>query len=93
MVTCVCLRGFAALKTGRITTGQYQPPQVGIAWLLKHADNRLLIQKTDSVQHLRENMEASHIKLMEEGFEELVKSLRDKVRCEEQCPTKRLSPN
>lgn len=47
--------------------------QIAIAWLLKRADNILLIPGTSSLQHLKENMDAANIELTEEEFEELSK--------------------
>ncbi|MGH8148083.1 MAG: aldo/keto reductase [Rhodanobacteraceae bacterium] len=39
------------------------PMQVALAWLLRRAPNILLIPGTASVAHLRENLEASALKL------------------------------
>lgn len=42
--------------------------QVALAWLLKRADNILLIPGTKSLSHLQENIEAIRIHLTEEEF-------------------------
>ena len=39
------------------------PSQVGLAWLLAHAPNTLLIPGTGSVEHLEENVAAGSIAL------------------------------
>jgi pyridoxine 4-dehydrogenase len=39
------------------------PMQVALAWLLQRAANILLIPGTSSVNHLRENLAAAHLKL------------------------------
>jgi pyridoxine 4-dehydrogenase len=47
------------------------PAQVGLAWLLAHAENVLLIPGTSSVAHLEENMGASSVELSPEDLEAL----------------------
>lgn len=47
--------------------------QIALAWLLKRADNILLIPGTSSLQHLEENMKAADIELSDAEFEELSK--------------------
>lgn len=47
--------------------------QIALAWLLKRADNILLIPGTKSVQHLDENLAAGEIELTEEEFDQLSK--------------------
>lgn len=47
--------------------------QVALAWLLKRADNILLIPGTRSVSHLKENLDAGKLELSEEDFEILSK--------------------
>ncbi|ASZ14955.1 oxidoreductase [Chitinophaga sp. MD30] len=42
--------------------------QIALAWLLKRADNILLIPGTKSLSHLQENMESVRIQLTEEEF-------------------------
>ena len=39
------------------------PAQVGLAWLLAHDPNILLIPGTSSVEHLRENLAAADLEL------------------------------
>jgi pyridoxine 4-dehydrogenase len=39
------------------------PSQVGLAWLLQHAPNILLISGTSNIDHLRENVAAGEIDL------------------------------
>ena len=39
------------------------PAQVGLAWLLAHRDNVLLIPGTSSVAHLEENMKVATVSL------------------------------
>ena len=45
--------------------------EIALAWLLKRADNILLIPGTKSLTHLKENMGAAGIELSEEEFDEL----------------------
>lgn len=45
--------------------------QIALAWLLKRADNILLIPGTKSVSHLTENIKAAEIELSDEDFEAL----------------------
>ncbi|SPM28995.1 aldo/keto reductase [Mycobacterium terramassiliense] len=45
--------------------------QVGLAWLLAHAPNTLLIPGTRSVGHLEENLGAAHVTLDAEALEKL----------------------
>jgi len=45
--------------------------QVGLAWLLHHADNILLIPGTSSVAHLEENLATSSVALSEDELAEL----------------------
>ncbi len=47
--------------------------QIALAWLLKRAENILLIPGTSSVQHLQENIKAGEIELTDEEFETLSK--------------------
>ncbi|MFZ1154777.1 MAG: aldo/keto reductase [Solirubrobacteraceae bacterium] len=39
------------------------PAQVGLAWLLAHSPNILLIPGTSSLVHLEENLAASNVEL------------------------------
>lgn len=47
------------------------PAQVGLAWLLAHAPNTLLIAGTSSVGHLEENVAAGELRLTPEHVAEL----------------------
>ena len=47
--------------------------QIALAWLLKRADNILLIPGTSSLNHLQENLEAADIILTDKEFEILSK--------------------
>jgi pyridoxine 4-dehydrogenase len=47
------------------------PMQVALAWLLHRAPNILLIPGTSSVGHLRENLQAAHLKLSDEVLDQL----------------------
>ena len=44
------------------------PAQVGLAWLLAHSDNVLLIPGTSSVAHLEENLACAELQLTEEDL-------------------------
>lgn len=61
-------------KIGRIAKAHNATvAQIALAWLLKRADNILLIPGTSSLQHLQENMKAGDIELSDAEFEELSK--------------------
>jgi aryl-alcohol dehydrogenase-like predicted oxidoreductase len=47
------------------------PAQVGLAWLLGHSDNVLLIPGTSSLDHLEQNMAAAGVNLSTEDIAEL----------------------
>jgi pyridoxine 4-dehydrogenase len=47
------------------------PAQVGLAWLLQHAPNILLIPGTSSVAHLEENLAVADVALSENDVQEL----------------------
>ncbi|WP_343670362.1 aldo/keto reductase [Chitinophaga sp.] len=47
--------------------------QIALAWLLKRADNILLIPGTKSVAHLEENLQAAEVELTNEEFDTLSK--------------------
>jgi pyridoxine 4-dehydrogenase len=49
------------------------PAQVGLAWLLAHRDNVLLIPGTSSVAHLEQNMDAAAVTLSDDDLAELEK--------------------
>lgn len=59
-------------KIGRIAKAHNATvAQIALAWLLRRADNILLIPGTSSLQHLDENMKAGDIELSDAEFEEL----------------------
>ena len=47
------------------------PMQVGLAWLLRHAPNILLIPGTTSVGHLEQNLAAASVELDEKAMTDL----------------------
>ena len=47
------------------------PAQVGLAWLLAHRDNILLIPGTSSLSHLEDNMKVADVKLSADDLAEL----------------------
>ena len=49
------------------------PAQVGLAWLLAHRDNVLLIPGTSSVAHLEENLAVADVELSPDDLAELEK--------------------
>jgi aryl-alcohol dehydrogenase-like predicted oxidoreductase len=49
------------------------PAQVGLAWLLAHRDNVLLIPGTSSVAHLEENLAVADVRLSPDDLAELEK--------------------
>ena len=51
------------------------PAQVGLAWLLAHRDNVLLIPGTSSVAHLEENMKVAGVTLSDDDIAELEKGV------------------
>lgn len=69
------LGGFTPLQSSELesiaTSLQATPMQVALAWLLQHSPNILLIPGTSSLVHLRENLQASDIKLSAEIVEQL----------------------
>jgi len=50
---------------------QATPMQIALAWLLQRSPNILLIPGTSSLKHLRENLEASMVKLPTEALADL----------------------
>lgn len=52
------------------------PAQVGLAWLLAHRDNVLLIPGTSSVAHLEENVNVAAVKLSDDDLAELESSVK-----------------
>ena len=61
------LGGFTPLQSTELTDVAKSlgvtPMQVALAWLLQRSSNILLIPGTSSVNHLRENLSAAHLKL------------------------------
>ena len=51
------------------------PAQVGLAWLLAHRDNVLLIPGTSSVAHLEENMRVASVTLSDDDIADLEKGV------------------
>ena len=49
----------------------HTPAQVGLAWLLAHRDNILLIPGTSSLVHLEENMATATIELSPADLDQL----------------------
>jgi aryl-alcohol dehydrogenase-like predicted oxidoreductase len=47
------------------------PAQIGLAWLLAHRDNVLLIPGTSSVAHLEENLKVAGVTLSDDDVAEL----------------------
>jgi aryl-alcohol dehydrogenase-like predicted oxidoreductase len=69
------LGGFTPIQSSALSTIAQTigatPMQVALAWLLHRAPNILLIPGTSSVGHLRENMQAAHLRLTDEVRAEL----------------------
>jgi aryl-alcohol dehydrogenase-like predicted oxidoreductase len=69
------LGGFTPIRSSALSdiaqTLGATPMQVALAWLLQRAPNILLIPGTSSVGHLRENLQASQLKLSAEVCAEL----------------------
>jgi aryl-alcohol dehydrogenase-like predicted oxidoreductase len=51
------------------------PAQVGLAWLLAHRENVLLIPGTSSLAHLEENMKVADVVLTDDDVAELEKAV------------------
>jgi pyridoxine 4-dehydrogenase len=64
----VAVRAIAA-RTGS------SPAKIGLAWLLAHRDNVLLIPGTSSVAHLEENMTTADVDLSQGDIVELENSV------------------
>ncbi len=60
------IKGIAAVHNATVA-------QIALAWLLKRADNILLIPGTSSLGHLQENLDAGDIVLTDKEFETLSK--------------------
>ncbi|KAE8755392.1 aldo/keto reductase family oxidoreductase [Paraburkholderia madseniana] len=69
------LGGFTPIQSSALSTIAQTigatPMQVALAWLLHRAPNILLIPGTSSLGHLRENMQAAHLRLTDEVRAEL----------------------
>jgi aryl-alcohol dehydrogenase-like predicted oxidoreductase len=69
------LGGFSPLQSSALNAAaaslQATPMQVALAWLLQRAPNMLLIPGTSSVEHLRENLQASTIQIPSEVLVDL----------------------
>ncbi|HEY6248281.1 MAG TPA: aldo/keto reductase family oxidoreductase [Pyrinomonadaceae bacterium] len=69
------LGGFSPLQSSALDSAaaslQATPMQVALAWLLQRAPNMLLIPGTSSVEHLRENLQASKIQIPSEVLADL----------------------
>ncbi|MFM0074412.1 aldo/keto reductase family oxidoreductase [Paraburkholderia sediminicola] len=69
------LGGFTPIQSSALSTIAQKidatPMQVALAWLLHRAPNILLIPGTSSLGHLRENMQAAHLRLTDEVRAEL----------------------
>jgi len=61
------LGGFNPLQSSILNTAaaslQVTPMQLALAWLLQRSPNILLIPGTSSLEHLRENLQAAHIRI------------------------------
>jgi len=69
------LGGFSPLQSSALNAVaaslQVTPMQVALAWLLQRSANILLIPGTSSVEHLRENLQASTIQIPSEALADL----------------------
>ena len=69
------LGGFTPLQSSSLdavaTSLQATPMQIALAWLLQRSPNILLIPGTSSLKHLRENLEASMLKIPTEALTDL----------------------
>ncbi|MEC5408198.1 aldo/keto reductase family oxidoreductase [Paraburkholderia sp. MPAMCS5] len=69
------LGGFTPIQSSALTdiarTLDATPMQVALAWLLRRSPNILLIPGTSSTEHLRENLQATHLKLDDETLAKL----------------------
>jgi aryl-alcohol dehydrogenase-like predicted oxidoreductase len=81
------LGGFTPLQSSALDRAaaamQATPMQVALAWLLQRAQNILLIPGTSSMNHLRENLDASALKLPLDIIAEL-NAIGEGVRAEAQ---------
>ncbi|MBY5814825.1 aldo/keto reductase family oxidoreductase (plasmid) [Rhizobium leguminosarum] len=69
------LGGFSPLQSSTLSDVAARlnatPMQVALAWLLRRAENILLIPGTSSIGHLRENLAAAGLALPDEALEQL----------------------
>jgi pyridoxine 4-dehydrogenase len=69
------LGGFTPLQSSALDEGaaslEATPMQVALAWLLQRSPNILLIPGTSSLEHLRENIEASMLQIPTEVVADL----------------------
>jgi pyridoxine 4-dehydrogenase len=69
------LGGFTPLQSTRLSDVAVRldatPMQVALAWLLQRSPNILVIPGTSSVEHLRENLQASKLQIPSEAIAEL----------------------
>src|SRR5262249_34945997 len=69
------LGGFTPLQSSTLSEVAQRlgatPLQVALAWLLRHAPNILLIPRTSSVSHLRENLAAAEGELPDDAIAQL----------------------
>ena len=75
------LGGFTPLQSSALDTAaaslQATPMQLALAWLLNRSPNILLIPGTSSLQHLRENLQASMLQIPPEALAHLNSISRD----------------
>ena len=66
------LGGFTPLQSSALETTaaslEATPMQLALAWLLQRSPNILLIPGTSSIKHLRENLQASKLRIPAEAF-------------------------
>jgi pyridoxine 4-dehydrogenase len=69
------LGGFSPLQSSRLdevaVSLDATPMQVALAWLLRRSPNLLLIPGTSSTEHLRENLKAATLELLDEALASL----------------------
>ncbi|VVE54649.1 oxidoreductase [Pandoraea horticolens] len=69
------LGGFSPLQVNALSAVAAEldatPMQVALAWLLQRSPNMLLIPGTSSVEHLRQNLAASELRLPSEAIDKL----------------------
>jgi pyridoxine 4-dehydrogenase len=79
------LGGFTPLQSSALNAAaaslQATPMQVALAWLLQRSPNILLIPGTSSLEHLRENLQASTLQIPSEVLADLDSISRDAGHC------------